>query len=103
MWSRAKSRRCKPDIPTGLHGKHLHAVSTRKGAVGVKSPVDKRNIVAEWRHPAVQFEEQSEDVTPDGDCKMEVDGEADSRKLRMGMLQTRSQRPAQNQGVQAYG
>ena len=29
VWTKAKCRRCKTDIPAGLHGKHLQAVSTR--------------------------------------------------------------------------
>ena len=29
VWSRAKRRRCKTDMPAGLHGKHVQALSTR--------------------------------------------------------------------------
>ena len=31
VWSRAKCRSCKTDIPSGLHGKHLQAAYTRNG------------------------------------------------------------------------
>ena len=31
VWTGAKCRRCITDIPSGLHGKHLQAVSARNG------------------------------------------------------------------------
>ena len=84
------------DIPARLRGKHLQAVSTRHGRswsassssggrpyVGVQAKEAElreeiKRLKKEGKKPAVQFEEPGEDAKLGEDCKMELDGEADS-------------------------
>ena len=40
----------------------------------------KKSKGSKGKMPSVQFEDIGEDAKPDDDCKMEVEGEADSRK-----------------------
>ena len=97
VWSRAKCRRCKTDIPAGLHGKHLQAVSTRNArswsATSSGDGADhmlayqahQRNRLAKvarhsrWRaEDAVQFEGLEEDAKSEEDGRMKMDVETKS-------------------------
>ena len=104
VWTKTKCRRCKTDIPSGLQGKPLQAVSTKRGRswsassswvwrrpyAGVQSRAQEAELrelrdkvqktESAWKEPAVQFEEADEEIKPDEDCKTEGDCEANSRK-----------------------
>ena len=63
--------------------KDAKASGVRKDTKEAELPVLRdqvNNMTNEWKQPPVQFEEAGDETKPDEDCKVEVDGEADSRR-----------------------
>ena len=65
VWSIAKCRRCKADIPAGMHGKHLQETRTLACKAQVAKDAEFRELREKVRmiekKPDVQFEDPGDD------------------------------------------